>query len=193
MSSAATSGVAQELHAIVIGGAQPVAEILLRHPLAPADLEPLIEIDLVDREKDIGDGEHAEEQQFVDEGIPIAFLQRVVETNVPLIEQHVDADERQFDDNHGNQQSEAGTSVFGAKIGYGESPDGGERRGKTFHGQSPIGCVPDNRGIGRVAVEREATAPRNVTKNRPDRGPNAVPPSCEVQPSRYSCRRQPGE
>ena len=42
-------GVAQHLHAVVVGAVEPVVEILRRHPAPPADLEPLIEIELVDR------------------------------------------------------------------------------------------------------------------------------------------------
>ena len=41
-------GVAQQLHAVVIGVMQPFAEIAGRHPAPPADLKPLIEIELVD-------------------------------------------------------------------------------------------------------------------------------------------------
>ena len=40
--------IAQELHPVMIGAGEPVIEIFPRHPPAPSDLKPLIEIELVD-------------------------------------------------------------------------------------------------------------------------------------------------
>ena len=45
-------GIALQLHAVVIGALQPFAEIVAGQPAPPADLEPLVEIELVDRECD---------------------------------------------------------------------------------------------------------------------------------------------
>ena len=58
-------GVAEKLHAVVVGAVEPVAEIGLGHPVPPADLEPLVEIELIDGEHDVGGGEDAEEQQLL--------------------------------------------------------------------------------------------------------------------------------
>ena len=47
-------GVALQLHAVVIGALQPFAEICAGHPAPPADLQPLVEIELVDCQHDRG-------------------------------------------------------------------------------------------------------------------------------------------
>ena len=83
-------GVALKLHPVVVGLMQPVAEILRGHPAPPADLQPLIEIELVDRQHDEDGGKDAEIDDLGDEVVPVSFLQRVVEAAVPLIEQDVD-------------------------------------------------------------------------------------------------------
>ena len=120
--------VAEQLHAVVVGAAEPVVEILPRHPAPPADLQPLIEIELIDREHDEGRRQRAEEQELADERVPVALLQRIVEAGVPLIDQDGDADDRQLDRDHGAEQDAAGPAVLGEEIGTGEPPDDGERR-----------------------------------------------------------------
>ena len=45
-------GIAEQLHAVMVGVVQPVAEITRRHPATPADLQPLIEIELIDLQDD---------------------------------------------------------------------------------------------------------------------------------------------
>ena len=77
-------GVAQQLHAVVIGAVQPMIEIARGQPAPPADLQPLIEIELIDREHDEGGRQHAEIAELVDEGVPVSILQRIVEAGVPL-------------------------------------------------------------------------------------------------------------
>ena len=54
--------VAEKLHAVMVGGIEPLPQIGLRHPAPPADLEPQIEVVLIDREHGINRGDHAEEQ-----------------------------------------------------------------------------------------------------------------------------------
>ena len=84
----------------MIGAGEPMIEILPRHPPAPADLKPLIEIELIHRKHDIGGRQHAEEQQLVHECIPVALLQRIVEAVVPLVEHDVDGHDRELDRDH---------------------------------------------------------------------------------------------
>ena len=79
-----------KLHAIVVGVMQPFAEILRGHPAAPADLKPLIEIELVDRKHDEDGRQHAKRPDLADEAVPVFLLQRVVEAIAPLVQQHVD-------------------------------------------------------------------------------------------------------
>ena len=72
-------GVAQKLHAIVIGALQPMIEIAVGQPAPPADLQPLIEIELIDCERRKGGGQNAEIAELIDEDVPVTVLQRVVE------------------------------------------------------------------------------------------------------------------
>ena len=87
-------GVAEKLHAIMIGGVEPLAQIGLRHPAPPADLQPKIKIVLVDREHGIDSGERAEKQNGAEECLPITVLQGVVEAIVPLVQNHRDRHDR---------------------------------------------------------------------------------------------------
>src|SRR5262245_55886332 len=106
-------------------------KILLRHPAPPADLQPLIEIELIDREDDVSPRQRTEEQQLRDESVPIALLQRVVKTVVPLIEHDVDGHDRKFDGNHGREENAAGPAVLGKEIRSGKAEDDGERRSEA--------------------------------------------------------------
>ncbi len=80
--------IALQLHAVVVGVIQPLHEIALRHPFAPPDLQPLVQIELINRERDEGCGQHAEITDLVDEIVPVAFLQGIVKAVVPGIQQH---------------------------------------------------------------------------------------------------------
>ena len=64
-------GVALQLHAIMIGAVQPFAEIVPGQPAPPADLQPLIEIELVDRKHDEAGGQHAKYADLADEDVPV--------------------------------------------------------------------------------------------------------------------------
>ena len=152
-------GVAQKLHAIVIGAGQPVIQICPRHPAPPADLQPLIEIELIDGEQDEGPRQHAKITELIDEGVPIPVLQGVVEFVVPLVDQNGDADDRQFDGDHRGEQDAAGPALFGAEIGAGQSPDDGERRDDASHGETPVLS-----GHGLNAPKWPASAPRSVLR-----------------------------
>src|SRR5262249_55025772 len=124
-------GIAEELHPVVVGAGEPMMKILLRHPAPPADLQPLIEIELIDREDDVRPGQHTEEQQLRDESVPIALLQRVVKTVVPLIEHDVDGHNREFDGYYGGEENAAGPAVLGEEIWAGKPEDDGERRSEA--------------------------------------------------------------
>ena len=127
-------GVAEKLHAVMVGPVQPMAQVLLRHPAPPADLEPLVEIELVHRNHDEHRDEHAEKQHLTDERIPVLVLQCIVEAGVPLVDHHVDGDDRQLDADHRGQQQATRQAVLGPEIGRGKPPDGGKRRGEAGHG-----------------------------------------------------------
>jgi len=54
-------GVAEKLHAVMIGGVEPLLQIGLRHPPPPADLQPHVQIILIDRDHGEDRGQRAEE------------------------------------------------------------------------------------------------------------------------------------
>jgi hypothetical protein len=98
------------------GSFQPVGEVHLGHPAPPADLQPLIQIQLVDLE-DRGSGrEEAVEEQLGDENVPVPLLQRIIKGVVPLIEQNRDADQAELGRDHRREQDAPGPAVLGAKI-----------------------------------------------------------------------------
>ncbi len=130
--------VAEHLHAVVIAALEPVAEELHRHPSPPADLQPQVQIKLVDPADDIERGEHAEVHQLVDEGVPVMILQGVVEAVVPLVEQHVDGDEAELGRDHGEEEQAPRPAVLRHEIGNGEPPDGGERREEAVRRHSLV-------------------------------------------------------
>ena len=151
-------GVAEKLHAVMVGPVQPMAQVLLRHPAPPADLEPLVEIELIDRDHDEHRDEHAEKQQLADERIPVLVLQCIVEAGIPLVDHHVDGDDRQLDADHGGQQQPPRQAVLGAEIGRGKPPDGGKRRGEAGHGillSADVECLrPGAAGAGDANLLR---------------------------------------
>ena len=78
-------GVALKLHPVMVGLMQPFTEIVRGHPAPPADLQPLIEIELVDREHDEDRGQDAEIDDLGDEVVPVSLLQRVVEAGCSTV------------------------------------------------------------------------------------------------------------
>ena len=85
-------GVALQLHAVVIGAVQPFAEIVPGQPAPPANLQPLIEVELVDGKHDGDRRQHTKDADLPDEDVPIVFLQRVEEAILPLVHENVDRD-----------------------------------------------------------------------------------------------------
>ena len=69
------SGIAEQLHAIMRGSFQPVGEVDLRHPAPPADLQPLIQIKLIDLKYRGSSREEAVIEELGDEDVPVPLLQ----------------------------------------------------------------------------------------------------------------------
>src|SRR5262249_1021138 len=99
-----------------IGMIEPMAEIADRHPPPPPDLQPLIEVELIDREHYEDRREHAEIQKLANEGIPIVVLDGVEEPGVPLVDQHLDGDEAELSADHGREQDAPRPAIPGAKV-----------------------------------------------------------------------------
>ena len=98
-------GIALELHPVVIGVVQPFTEVVRGHPAPPADLKPLIEIEIVDAERDVDCCQNGEDAELPDEGVPVLLLERVVEAVVPLVDEDIDRDQRELDHDQGRQQA----------------------------------------------------------------------------------------
>jgi hypothetical protein len=94
-----------ELHAVVRRVPQPRAEVALGEPATPADLQHLVEIELVHRHHDVGGGEIGELEDLRHEHRVVLVLQRVVEGVVPLVEQDVDPDDPEVEGDDGDQQA----------------------------------------------------------------------------------------
>ena len=131
--SGLSARIALKLHAVVVGVVQPFAEIVLGQPVPPADLEPLIEIELIDGERDIDGRKHAKDADFADEAVPVLLLQRIIEAVVPLVEENVEPDHREFDRDDRRQQQAACEFVFGTEVGSSDAPHGRRPQADIVH------------------------------------------------------------
>ncbi len=151
-------GVAEQLHAVVGRLVQPAVQVLPRHPAPPADLQPLVQIELVDLQHGGAGREETPVDQLVDEDVPVPALQRVVEAVLPVGEQHRDADQAQFHRDDRGQQQASGPAVLGVEIRGGQPPDRGKRREDGGHGA----LRQFNRGATRRAPPRPT---RSILQN----------------------------
>src|SRR6185436_11402106 len=99
----------------------------LREPGPPADAQPLLQIELIDRGDDEQHSQSTEIKQLALENIPVFFLHGVVEARIPLVELHVKEDRGEFEKNNGYQQNAAGPSILAHEIGDGETANIGEK------------------------------------------------------------------
>src|SRR5262249_53426030 len=113
---------------------QPVRQVELRHPASPADLKPLVEIELIGFQHHRSSCQDEEIDELLDEGVPIAFLQRVVELVVPTVEQDRDADQRELSPDQGGEQQATRPAVLGPEERSGKPPDRGYGRDEAGHG-----------------------------------------------------------
>src|SRR5205823_15014104 len=78
----------QELHPVVSSIRQPSAEVALGQPASPADFEHLVEIKLVDSEKDRNGHQPRDTAEQVAKQCRILVLQGAEERVIPLVEEH---------------------------------------------------------------------------------------------------------
>ena len=109
--------IALEPHAVMRALAEPAAEIAVGQPAPPPDLQPLLEIELIDGGDDEGGGEHAEHAELVEEGVPVLVLERVVEGVVPGVELDVQPDLEQLERDDRDQQDASRPAVVALEIG----------------------------------------------------------------------------
>ncbi len=91
------------------------------HPVAPAQLEQLRQVEAVDRDDDEREGEVGEAAQLAPEDRLVLVLQRVVEAAVPLVEQHQHVDRGQIERDDGREQGARLPFFFGTEIGQGQA------------------------------------------------------------------------
>ena len=125
--------IAFQPHAVMRALAEPAAEIALGQPVSPPDLQPLLEVELIDGADDEEGGQHAEHADLPDEGVPVLVLQRRVEGVVPGVEAHIQPDLEQLEPDHRQQQDAAGPFVVRAEIGDGDPREGSVRVLKIRH------------------------------------------------------------
>ena len=113
--------IALEPHAVMRALAEPAPEIALGQPIAPADLQPLLQIELIDGADDEEGGKQAEHPDLPDEGVPVLVLQRRVEGVVPGVELDVQPDLEQLERDHGREEHAPGPAVLGPEIGEGDA------------------------------------------------------------------------
>ena len=75
-----------ELHAIVGAFGQPPAQVVLGEPASPANLEHLVEVELVHGKDNEKTGEPGETNQLVEKHCVVLVLQGIIKRVIPLIE-----------------------------------------------------------------------------------------------------------
>src|SRR5207248_11800251 len=98
------------------------------------NLQPLVQVELVDLEHDGDRRQDAEVQELVEEGIPVPLLQRVVESIVPGVEQNGDADQAQLNRDQSRKQDASRPAILGSKVRNCQPPDDGQRGDESAHG-----------------------------------------------------------
>src|SRR5262245_7004289 len=130
--------VAAQLHPIMLCAGKPPLQRSRREPAPPADLQPLIEIELINGEHDVDCREDAKVSELIDELVPVLVLQRIIKGVVPRIEKNVNSHDRQFDSDHRGEENSPCPTILGKEIGAGNSPHDAKRREYAFHGRSPV-------------------------------------------------------
>ena len=114
---------ARQLHAVEGVVAQPALQVLRGHPGAPAHLQQLRQVELVDRDDDEGEGQGGKTPQLLPEHGLVFVLQRVVEHPVPLVQQHQHVHRRQVQHDDGSQQGACLPLLVGLEIRQRQAPD----------------------------------------------------------------------
>ena len=94
-----------EAHAVMRAVAEPTADIAAGEPAPPPDLQPLLQVELIDGADDEGGGQQAEDTELPDEDVPVLVLQRVVESLVPGVEADIQPDLEQLERDHRREQN----------------------------------------------------------------------------------------
>ena len=126
-----------ELHPVVGAVGQPRPEIPVGEPAPPADLEHLVEVELVDSDDHVGAREHREPDDLVNEDRVVLVLQRVVEGVVPLVEEDVDVDDPEIEHDDDEEQAQGRPAVLRPPVRTSNGPGIAKQAAQASHGGSP--------------------------------------------------------
>ena len=104
----------QHAHPVVLRRRQPALDEEVRHRLAPADLQDLIDVVLIDRDQNVEERQDRENLHVIDEVFVILLLQGVVEIVVPGIELLGQQRKDHFQRDSGCEKSQADPILRGA-------------------------------------------------------------------------------
>jgi len=126
-----------ELHAIVSAIGQPGAEVAVGQPASPADLEHLVEIDLVHREENEDGDQPCNPEELAAKGGHVLVLESAVEGVVPLIEEDREVDHGQREEHDTQEEPPGGPPVLRGPVRADHGPGAGKRSpqadpGRTF-------------------------------------------------------------
>ena len=124
---------------------QPLLQVLVCHPGAPAQRQQLRQIEGVDRGDDEGQRQIEESPQLLPEDRRVFFLQGVVEHPPPFVQQHRQVDRPQVQRNDGAQQQPGLEFLFRGEVGPGQGPHAAH----LLAGCSPASGESSGRGCGR--------------------------------------------
>ena len=125
-----------ELHPVVGAIGQPGAEVAVGQPAPPADLQHLVEVELVHGQEDEHGDEPRDPDELREKGRLVLFLQRVEKGVVPLIEEHIDVDHAEREEHDGDQEPPGRPPVLRRPVRADHGPRMGERSAQAGSGRS---------------------------------------------------------
>ena len=162
-----------ELHPVVGAIGQPGAEVAVGQPAPPADLEHLVEIDLVHGKEDEDADQPRDAEQLAAKGHEVLVLEGAVEGVVPLIQENGEVDHAEREEHDGEQEPPGRPPVLREPVRADHGPGAGKRPAQADSGRTRrVGewsarCLSTSRPsslrllrLRPAAIALEATAPR---------------------------------
>ena len=125
-----------ELHPIVGAIGQPGAEVAVGQPASPADLEHLVEIDLVHGKEDEDADQPRDAEQLAAKGHEVLVLERAVEGVVPLIQENREVDHAEREEHDGEQESPGRPPVLREPVRADHGPCARKRSAQVDSGRT---------------------------------------------------------
>jgi len=132
-----------EAQAVVGLVGQPAVHIFGGQPAPPADLQHLAQVDLIDGDDNIDDGQDGEPAKEPEKSLKVFILEGIVKEVVPLVEQDVYVDDAEAHADDDGQQQAGFEAFLGFPVRFGESPQVAKEVSLGGgHGKTP-GCGRD--------------------------------------------------